>query len=286
MSRDRRALVLALVVGGIHALAVTAVVRWLDYPVDALVHAPGGTVGALLGLSALLAVPTFVALRHRLVTPLLAGVFGTGWAVLREFATSRPEFSETGGYTIIVGPRYVDAYVDAWYVWLLAYLLLGAAEYVVRVDLDRLPSPTGDERLDWLRIRDRGTALRVAAVVGVVHTVVFLLLAADSGYFVPGGFLPSPWYVGLGVLAWTLIGLVAIGGVVGFLLGRWGLVAPAVGLAWLVRETGWNQQLPLPDDALPVYFLGWFFFAGGLVVVGAIEWGLRDGWKRIDIGGN
>lgn len=281
MSRDRRALVLALVVGVAHALAVAALVRWLNYPIEALAHAPGGTGGALLGLVALLAVPTFVAVRYRLVTPLLAGVLGIGWAVLREFSTSRPVFSETGGYTIIVGPRYVDAYVDAWYVWLLAYLLLGAAEHVVRVDLDRLPSPSGDERLDWLRRRDRGTALRVAAVVGVVHTVVFLLLAADAGYFTSGGFLPSPWYVGLGVLVWTVLGLGAIGGVVGFLLGRWGLVAPVVGLAWLVWQTGWTQQLPLPDDALPVYVLGWFFFAGGLVAVGAMEWVLREGWARI-----
>lgn len=281
MSRDRRAAAVALIVGMVHAIAIAALVRWLDYPLDALANAPGGLVGAFLGLTLLLAVPTFVAVRHGLVTPLVAAVLGTGWPIFLEFATPRPEFSETGGYTIVIGPRYVDAYVDAWYIWLLAYLLLAAAEYVVRVDVDRLPSPRADDRLDWLRRRDRRAALRAAGVLGVVHAAVFLLLAADSGYFVPGGFLPSPWYVGLGVLAWTVVGLVAIGGMAGFLLGRWRLLAPTVGLAWLVRETGWTQGLPLPDDALPVYFLGWFFFAGGLVVVGGAEWVIRAAGRRL-----
>lgn len=281
MSGDRRAATVALVVGAAHAAAVAALVRWLGYPLDALEHAPGGPVGALLGLTLLLALPAFVAVRHGVVTPLIATVLETAWAVSREFATAGPEFTETGGYTVVIGPRYVDAYVDAWYVWLLAYLLLGAAEHVVRVDFDRLPSPRDDERLDWFHRRDRRSALRVAGVFGVVHAAVFLVLAADSGYFVPGGFLPSPWYVGLGVLAWTVVGLVATGGVAGFLLGRWGLVAPTVGLAWLVRETGWAQGLPMPDDALPVYFLGWFFFAGGLVAVGGVEWGIRTAGRRL-----
>lgn len=276
---DSRAMAVALVIGVVHAAAVAALVRWLDYPLDALEHAPGGPVGALLGLTLLLAIPTFVAVRHGLVTPLLAAVLEAAWAVGREFATAGPEFSELGGYTIVIGPRYVDAYVETWYVWLLAFLLLGLVEYVVRVEFDRLPSPRVDVRLEWLLGRDREAGLRVAAVLGVAHAAVFLLLAAESGYFVPGGFLPSPWYVGLGVLAWSVVGLVAIGGVAGFLLGRWGLVAPTVALAWLVRETGWIQQLPLPDDALPVYFLGWFFFAGVLMVVGGVEYALRRGWQ-------
>lgn len=275
---DRRAAAVALGVGAAHAVGVAAVVRWLDYPIDALASAPGGTVGALVGLTLLLALPTFLAVRLRLVTPLLAAALEAAWAVLRELATAGPEFSELGGYTIVIGPRYVDAYVEGWYVWLLAFLLVGTVEYVLRVDLERLPSPRVDDRLEWLLRRDREAGLRVAAVLGVGHAAVFLLLAAASGYFVPGGFLPAPWYVGLGVLAWSVVGLLAIGGVAGFGLGRWGLVAPTVALAWLVRETGWIQQLPLPDDALPVYFLGWFFFAGGLVLVGGVEYGVRQVW--------
>lgn len=282
MSRDRRALAVGLAVGSVHALGIAALVRWLGYPIDALANAPGGVVGALIGLTALLAVPTFVAVRHGLVTPLAAAVLETAWAVVRVFTTARPEFSELGGYTIVMGPRFVDAYVDAWYVWLLAFLLLGAAEFVLRVDHRWLPSPRVDDRLDWFRRRDRRSGVLTAAAIGAAHAAVFLGLAADSGYFVPGGFLPSPWYVGLGVLAWTVVGLAAIGGVAGVLLGWRGLVAPTVGLAWIVRETGWTQQLPLPDDALPVYFLGWFFFAGGLLVLGGVEWGLRRAWIRFN----
>lgn len=284
MSRQRRAVMIALGIGGGHALGVAALVRWLGYPIDALANAPGGTAGGLLGLTLLLGVPAFLAVSHRLATPLAAAVLGSAWAVGLEFATARPEFSELGGYTVVIGPRYVDGYVDAWYAWLLAYLLLGAAEVVLRMELDRLPALRDAAAFDRLRRRDRGTAIRVGAAFGVAHAAVFLLLAADWGYFEPGNFLPAPWYVGLGVFGWTVLGLVAIGAVVGVALARLRLIAPTVALAWLVRRTAWNQQLPLPDDPLPVYFLGWFVFAGGLVAVGGVEWLLRAAWARFKAG--
>ncbi|MFB6354041.1 MAG: hypothetical protein ABEJ92_08135 [Halobacteriales archaeon] len=274
---DRRALAVAVAVGLVHAAAIAALVARLDYPVDALATAPGGRVGALVGLVALVAVPAFVAVRGRLLLPLAAVVLVAGRSVGLALTTPPPEFSTLGGHLVVHGPRYVDGYVDAWYVWLFAALLLGLAESVARVDHDRLAAPA---RSAWLDRGLDGDGRLAFVAVGVAHAGVFLGLAADWGYFAPGGFLPAPWYVGLGVLGWTLLGLVAIGGVPALLLARWRLVTPTVGLAWLAWRTRWLQQLPLPDDPLPVYFLGWFVFAGALAGLGGLEYAGRRAWRR------
>lgn len=49
MSLDRRAAVVGLAVGVVHAAAVAGLVRWLDYPIDALANAPAGQFETLLG---------------------------------------------------------------------------------------------------------------------------------------------------------------------------------------------------------------------------------------------
>lgn len=86
------------------------------------------------------------------------------------------------------------------------------------------------------------------------------------------------------MLAWTVLGLAVVVGTTAGLLVRVRLVLPTVGLAWLVRQTGWSQTLPLPDDTLPIHFLGWFFFAGLLLAAAGAEYGLRAGWRRADGG--
>ena len=277
-SRPARSVALAFLAGGAHAAVVAVVVDRLDQPLDPLAAAPGGTVGALLGLLVLLALPTYLAVRRHLAGPLAVVVGTGGWALLREWTTPAPEFSSLHGHLVVRGPRYVAGYVDAWYVWLLAALLVGLAEHVARTDWERLPTPAGG-RLDDVLGRDAAVG-RLAVAVAASHAVVLLALAADAGYFEPGAYLPAPWYVGLGVLAWTVVGLVAVGGVTGLLLARWRLVVPTLALAWLVWTTGWTQQQPLPDDPLPVYFLGWWAFAGVLVGLGVVEAGVRRAWRR------
>ncbi|MFB6184023.1 MAG: hypothetical protein ABEI96_05655 [Haloarculaceae archaeon] len=273
--QDRRTLAVALALGAGHAAAIAGLVVALDYPIDALRYAPGGPVGALVGLLAAVAVPAYATFRYRLATPLLAALASAGWPVYRELTTPPPTFSTLGGYTVVEGTRYVDAYVDGWYVWLFVSLLLGGAEYVARIDGDWLPDPVRGRLTDDAFRGDTRSALRTALVVAGGHVAVFLLLAADSGYFAPGGFLPSPWYVGAAVLAWTVAGLALVGGVPAALLVRGRLVTPVIALAWLVRQTGWRQNVPLPDDPLPVYFIGWVFFLGVLVGVGAVEYAVR-----------
>lgn len=124
ISQDDRLIGLAMHVGVGGAAGYAALVESLDYPVNALAKSTGETAGALFGLVAVLAVPPVVASRYRLVGPLLAAVVSAGWPVYREFTTA-PPFSTLGGFAAVDGPQYVDAYVDGWYVWLFASLLLG-----------------------------------------------------------------------------------------------------------------------------------------------------------------
>jgi hypothetical protein len=278
-----RVLLVALLVGVVHTAVVVGVVARLDYPVQTFEYLPGGVAGAAVGLVAVVAVPVFVLLRYRVVLPGLAAIVGVAWPIYREFTTPAPEFSMLGGYTVVDGTRYVDAYVNGWYVWLFVFILLGLTEYVVRSDHEWLPPPARSTRLDQWARRKQLPALRLAAVVAVAHAATFLLLASNSGY-VRGGFLPSPWYVGLGVAVWTLLGLLLVGGLPVYLLGRTRLVAPSVAFAWLVSAVGWAQLTPRPDDSLPVYFIGWLFFAGVLLVVGGAEYGLRrvGQWSGLD----
>lgn len=280
--RARLPWLLAAVVGLFHAAAFAAVVARLDYPVDALAYALGGRAGALAGLFLLGAVPALLALRHRLVVPLTGVLTGAGWTVAREFTTPRPEFSELGGHTVINGMLYVDGYVDGWYVWLFAAVLAGLAEFVVRSEADWLPSPGADDAFDCLLDTEREAAFRTATVVGAAHVVVFLTYAADWGYFGQNGFFPSPWYLGLATFGWTVLGLFALGAIPVYLLVSHRIVAPTVAFAWLVTRIGWDQQRALPDDSLPIYFLGWFFFAGVLLVVAAAEYGFRRAGRWTD----
>jgi hypothetical protein len=282
---DSADLALALLAGVVHAVAVAALVARLDYPVDPLANAPGGSVGAAVGLVAVVAVPTVVALRFRVLSPVVVTAASLALPVYRTFTTPPPTFSNLGGYTVVVGARYVDAYVDAWYVWLLAALLVGLVEAVVRLDVAWLPRPVGGGVDRWLGGKE-GAVRRTTAACAGAHVAVFLLLAADWGYFSPGGYLPSPWYVGLGVLAWTLVGLAVVGGLPAYLLVRGRLLSPTLALAWLVRRVGWAQNMPLPDDPLPIYFLGWPVFAGGLLLLGGVEYALGRlvRWGRRSLG--
>lgn len=267
--------VIALVAGIAHAAGVVALVGRLDYPVDALANAPAGRAGAVVGLVTVVAVPVAVALWFRIVSPLVVVAASVVWPVYLTATTPPPTFSRLGGYTVVEGPRFVDAYVDAWYVWLFVALLVGLAEAVIRLDVTRLPTPVHATRLRrWLG-PGQPAARRTAAVCGGSHAAVFLLLAADWAYFVPGGYLPSPWYVGLAVLVWTVVGLAVVGGVGPYLLVGRRLVVPTLAFAWLVRQVGWAQNMPLPDDPLPIYFVGWPVFAGAFLLVGVVEYALR-----------
>jgi hypothetical protein len=154
-------------------------------------------------------------------------------------------------------------------------------EAVVRLDLSALPTPAGRDALGRLFGRDPRPARRVAASAAAAHAAALLLLAADWGYFVPGGFLPSPWYVGAATLVWTVAGLLATGGGPVYLLARRRLLTPTLALAWLVRQQGWLQNMPMPDDPLPVYFVGWPFFLGALLLLGGVEYTLRALWRRV-----
>jgi len=270
-SSRRGAAAVALAAGVVHAAGVAWVVATLAYPIDTLGTVYGGTPGAVAGLVLLAGLPAYLLVRHRLVVPAAGGLTWLGWILWRAVATPRPEFSTRAGYTIVEGTRYVDPYVNGWYVWLGVLLLVGLVEAVVRTDRSWLPSPAAGEDLAWWIRREWSTALRAGGVVAAAHVATILGLAAESGYFAPNGFLPSPWYLGLATLAWILLGLTLLGAIPAAALVRYRVVAPAVGLAYLVARGGWRQQLALPHDPLPIYLVGWFFFLALLLALGGLE---------------
>ena len=273
--RGRRAVVVALLVGAVHAAAVSWFVARLALPVDVPGNAPGGVVGATVGLVALAAVPTALALDEglRLLSPVVLSAVAAVVPVGLTVTAPLPSYSTLGGHLVSSGPLYIGVYVDAWYVWLYVALVVGLVEAVIRLDRDWAPPRA--RRLRALLSPTRPAARRTAGVVGVGHAVVLLTLAADWNYFAPDAYLPAPWYVGAAVLAWTLLGLVVVGSLGPYLLVRFRLLSPTLAFAWVVARVGWSQNMPLPDDPLPVYFLGWFFFAGLGLLVGAAEYGLR-----------
>jgi hypothetical protein len=77
------------------------------------------------------------------------------------------------------------------------------------------------------------------------------------------------------VAVWTLLGTLTVGGLPVYLLGRTRVVAPTAVFAWLTTAVAWAQVTREPDESLPVYFVGWVFFAGFFVGVGVAEYGIR-----------
>lgn len=270
-----RAVALAALAGLVHAAAVVALDRTLAYPVGAFGRGPVEWAFFAAGAVLVAAGPVYAALRYRLFVPVAAWVLLAASSLLAAVSGPRPEFSELGGYTVVAGTLHLRNYVQGWYCWLLAFALAALVEYAVRRDVDWLPaSPL---RLPSLDATDRPGALRAAAVAGGAHLLAVLLLAAESGYFAPGSSFARPL-----VLLWVLPGAVALAAVPAFLLARWRLIAPLAAFAWFFFRVAEVQFLPLPDDGLPVYLLGWPAFVAAAAVLGAAESLLRRAVRRFE----
>jgi hypothetical protein len=260
----RRAAALSLLSGAVHAATVVLADRALDYPIAALGRGPVEWAFFVGGAVLVAAVPTFLALRNGLLAPVAAFLFVAATSLVAAAVGPRPAFSELGGHTVVAGTLHLRNYVQGWYCWLLAGLLAGLAEYVARVDVGALPAPR--RRVPLLDVTDRRGSLRVAAAVGVGHLVAVVLLAAESRYFAPGSSFAAPL-----VLAWTLPGAVALAAVPAYLLARHRLLAPLAAFTWFFYRVARVQFLPMPDDALPVYLIGWPAFVAAAVAVGVAE---------------
>jgi hypothetical protein len=270
-----RTVALSLLVG-VLALALTASLdRLHDYPISAFGTGPVEWIAFGLGVTVFGAVPVLLLLRFGLVSPSAVSTL-VAWTFLVPAATGpAPEFSELGGYTVVSGTLHLRNYVQGWYCWLLVAVLAGLVEHVARADLARLPSVR--RRLPSLDRGDRVTALRVAAVVGVAHLAAVVALAAEYSYFAPDSSFARPL-----VLAWALPGAVALAATPAYLLARYRLLAPLAAFSYYFYRVAVVMFLPMPDDSLPVYLIGWPAFVGAGLAVGGLEVLVRRlaGWLR------
>lgn len=185
-----RTVAVALLAGVVNLAVTVSLDRSQGYPISAFGSGPVEWLGFGLGVVVLAGVPVFLLLRYGLVSPPAATLVVVGTFLVPAVTGPAPEFSELGGHTIVAGTLHLRNYVQGWYCWLLVAVLAGLVEYAARTDVTRLPSVR--RRLAALDRRDRATALRVAAVVGVVHLAAVVALAAEWRYFAPVSSVRSP----------------------------------------------------------------------------------------------
>jgi len=281
---SRRPLVISVVVGVIHAAGLLAVALHLGYSIGPGEYSLGGAGWRYGGLAVVAALPTWLTLRYRLVTPLVALAVTTGYVLGMELTPPGPTFrdvaalerlAEPTGITVVEDGLYVVRYMVNASVWAVGYLFLGLVEYVVRSTWRGFPAV--GRAIPGLSIpASRRQAAVVAATGGVVHAAVMVWFAARLGVTVSGG---SKWALYL----FGAVGMWVLAAVPLYLLVRHRLVAPATLLTLVVLFDVRAELTASVADPHALYFGGWFLYLGVLLVVGGIEYGLRraDIYRRL-----
>lgn len=270
MRRPVRHALVALLVGVGHAAVVLGVALEYGYDVGPAAYSVGGVLWRYGGLVALGAVPAWLALDARLVTPaLLVGALA-GLALYAELTPPPPVFRDVAelepsvdgptGITVVENGLYLVKYLRAWYVWTASAALVGFWESVVR------------NRFRWLRPPARAwdppsttrSALLVAAAAGLVHA------AASLGFGSVQGLNAS-----LAMWVWMGVGGVLLLALPAVLLVRHDIATPmAVATLSLVNSVH-SQQYAGPGDPHALYLGAWFVFLGVALVPGGVEYGIR-----------
>lgn len=271
---------LALLVGLVHAAVVVVVAAqygWDFGPIIANRALPPSTlVWRYGGLVLLGAVPAWLALSDRLVSPLLVVAVLAGYAIGMEITPPDPTFmdvaeiepgiDEPTGHTVVQDGLYVIKYTEAWYVWFVGAVLAGLWEHVARARSGRVPDPGGWSRLSGIsRITSREGAVRIALAAGGLHA------AASLGYATGWGIAGS-----IPLFVWGLVGGVALLAVPTYLLVRYGLVWPLpVAIVLFLNSVHSQAYVAGPGDPHALYVGAWFFFLGLPLLVAGGEFGAR-----------
>lgn len=278
-----RAFLASLLAGALHAAALLAVALALGYEVGPSAYSPVGVGWRYGGLVVVAALPAWFAMRYRLAAPLLALVLTTGYVLGMELAPPGPTFrdvaeleglAEPTGITVVEDGLYVVRYTVDASVWAVGFLFVGLLEYAVRTLWDWLPDVS--RPLPWLPLpASKRRALVVASVGGLLHAAVMVWFAHRLGVTASGG-VEALLYL-FGAVGMWLLAAVPV-----YLLVRHRLVAPAALLtAFVLLDVGAEFTASV-DDPHALYFGGWFFFLGILLVAAGIEYGLRrvgrPGW--------
>jgi hypothetical protein len=271
----------SLLVGLCHAAGLLFVAYHLGYAVEPSAYTVVGAGWRYTGLVVVAALPTWLALRYRLVAPLAVLLVTTGYVVGVELLPPGPTFhdvaeferlSEPTGITVVKDGLYIVRYMLNASVWTLGFGLLAVVEYVGRAEWDRLPAVPAAPPWESLPT-SRRSAATVAAVGGLVHAVVMTWFAVRLGVTATGG------------LGWVLypvsvIGMWLLAAVPLYLLVRRRLVAPTALLTTFVLLDARAEFTASVDGPHALYFGGWFLYLALVLVTGGIEYGCR----RLDVG--
>ena len=280
MPSTRRRIVVSLLVGVAHATLVLTVALHLGYDVAPSAYSPLGVGWRYGGLVVVAAVPAWLALRARLLSPLFALLLTTGYVLWMELTPPGPTFrdvaelerlAEPTGITVVENGLYIVRYMVNASVWTVGFLFVGLVEYVVRHTWTRLPSVP--ESIPWLSTpAPRRRAIAIASSGGLLHAAVMVWYASRLGVTMSGGF---EWLLYL----FGAVGMWVLATIPLYFLVRHRLVAPATLLTLFVLIDVHAAFTASVEDPHALYFGGWVLYLGILLVVAGIEYGLR----RLDV---
>jgi hypothetical protein len=272
---SRRAALSSLAVGLLHAAVLLVVALSLGYSVAPADYPPVGLLWRYGGLVVVAAVPVWLAVRFRLLAPVVALALTTGYVLGMELTPPGPAFrdlaeleglAEPTGITVVENGLFVVRYMVNASVWTVGFLLVGLVEYVARTTWRVLPSAVP---VPWLSVpASRQRAGAVATAGGLLHASAMTWFAARLGVSVSGGV--EPWLYLFGAVGMWLLAAVPL-----YLLVRQLLVGPAALLAVLVLLDVGAEFTASVEDPHALYFDGWFLLLGVLLVVAGLEYGLR-----------
>lgn len=271
-----RTLVASLLAGVFHATALLAVALVLGYEVGPPEYSPVGVGWRYGGLVVVATVPVWLAMRYRLVAPVLALVLTTGYVLGTELAPPGPTFrdvaeleglAEPTGIIFVEDGLYVVRYMVNASVWTVGFLFVGLLEYAARTLWNWLPDVS--RPIPWLPVpAPKRRGLVAASVGGLLHATVMVWFAHRLGVTVSGG-------VGALLYLFGAVGTWLLAAVPIYLLVRHRLVAPATLLTVFVLLDVRAEFTASAEDPHALYFGGWFLLLGILLVAAGIEYGLR-----------
>lgn len=275
-----RSPVIGLTVGLLHAVGLLAVALYLGYSVGPLEYSVVGLGWRYGGLVVVAALPVWLAVRYRLLTPVVALVITTGYVLGIELTPPGPAFHDVAEYEHLAEPTGVVVVEDGLYivrymvnasVWTVGFLFLGLLEYTVRTTWRVLPN--AHRALPWLPIpASRERAIAVATVGGLLHAGVMVWFASRLGVAVSDEFA---WLLYL----YGATGMWVLAAAPIYLLVRRQLVAPATLLTLFVLLDVRAEFAANVDGPHALYFGAWFLYLGILLVAAGVEYGLR----RLDL---
>jgi len=277
---SRRAVGFGLAIGVIHAAGLLLVALSLGYSIGPSQYSLGGLLWRYGGLVVVAAVPVWLAVRFYLITPVIVLIVTAAYVLGMELTPPGPTFrdvaelewlAEPTGITVVENGLYIVRYMINASVWTVGFLFLGLVEYAVRTTWTQLPSVR--EWVPWLSIpASRRRAIAIAATGGLLHAAVMVWYAVRLGLTLSGGF---EWLLYLfgAVGMWVLAALPL------YLLVRRRLIAPATLLTVFILIDVQAAFTASVEDPHALYFGGWFFYLGILLIVAGIEYGLR----RLDV---